>query len=148
MSPARARGLGRGRRDVLSALSAPIYVKSLVDAALRRKSRFVVTPKGATSSPDRLSTFRIHLLWGGLFGTSLTASFFLGAYPRGDADVGRPRARAVPGAGGHLVRRDGAGPAPPGGGAGRTDRACGQPGPVRPGEGPGRGVRPVTPGAL
>ncbi|MEU0843409.1 glycosyltransferase family 2 protein [Streptomyces sp. NPDC005962] len=78
VSPHEPEGSGGLAGMALSALSAPIYVKSLFDAALRRKSRFVVTPKGDSSSPDRLSTFRIHLLWGGLFGTALTASFFLG----------------------------------------------------------------------
>ncbi|MFI0776037.1 glycosyltransferase family 2 protein [Streptomyces sp. NPDC021212] len=78
VSPHEPEGSGGLAGMLLSALSAPIYVKSLFDAALRRKSRFVVTPKGDSSSPDRLSTFRIHLLWGGLFGTSLVASFFLG----------------------------------------------------------------------
>ena len=39
---------------VMSALSAPIYAKSLIDAVLRRKSRFVVTPKGDSASPDTL----------------------------------------------------------------------------------------------
>ncbi|MFK4274453.1 hypothetical protein ACI2L5_57950, partial [Streptomyces milbemycinicus] len=63
---------------LLSALSAPIYAKSLCDAVLRRTSRFVVTPKGDSSSPDRLTTFRIHLLWAGVFGCSLIGSFFLG----------------------------------------------------------------------
>ncbi|MFD7505317.1 glycosyltransferase family 2 protein [Streptomyces sp. NPDC059850] len=78
VSPHEPEGSGGLAGMLLSALSAPIYVKSLFDAVLRRKSRFVVTPKGDSSSPDRLSTFRIHLLWGGLFGTSLAASFFLG----------------------------------------------------------------------
>ncbi|MEU1806386.1 glycosyltransferase family 2 protein [Streptomyces sp. NPDC019937] len=78
VSPHEPEGSGGLAGMLLSALSAPIYVKSLFDAVLRRKSRFVVTPKGDSSSPDRLSTFRIHLLWGGLFGASLAASFFLG----------------------------------------------------------------------
>ncbi|WFB10344.1 glycosyltransferase [Streptomyces sp. LX-29] len=61
----------------LSALSAPIYARSLLDAALRRRSRFVVTPKGDSASPDRLATFRIHLLWCVVFGGSFVASLFL-----------------------------------------------------------------------
>jgi hypothetical protein len=48
---------------IMSALSAPLYARSLLDAALRRKSSFVVTPKGDSSSPDTLfGTFRIHLI--------------------------------------------------------------------------------------
>jgi hypothetical protein len=61
----------------MSALSAPIYLKSLGEAVLRRPSRFVVTPKGDDASPDRLLTFRIHLFWAGLLATSLTASVIL-----------------------------------------------------------------------
>ncbi|MET7763568.1 glycosyltransferase family 2 protein [Streptomyces sp. NPDC005393] len=78
VSPHEPEGSGGLAGMLLSALSAPIYAKSLCDAVLRRSSRFVVTPKGDSSSPDRLSTFRIHLLWAGVFGSSLTGSFFLG----------------------------------------------------------------------
>ncbi|WAP55153.1 glycosyltransferase family 2 protein [Streptomyces sp. S465] len=78
VSPHEPEGSGGLAGMLLSALSAPIYAKSLCDAALRRTSRFVVTPKGDSSSPDRLSTFRIHLLWAGVFGSSLIGSFFLG----------------------------------------------------------------------
>ncbi|AEM86101.1 glycosyltransferase family 2 protein [Streptomyces violaceusniger] len=82
VSPHEPEGSGGLAGMLLSALSAPIYAKSLCDAALRRTSRFVVTPKGDSSSPDRLSTFRIHLLWAGVFGSSLVSSFFLGhAHP-------------------------------------------------------------------
>ncbi|WP_435241451.1 glycosyltransferase family 2 protein [Streptomyces cucumeris] len=78
VSPHEPEGSGGLAGMLLSALSAPIYAKSLCDAVLRRTSRFVVTPKGDSSSPDRLSTFRIHLLWAGVFGSSLVASFFFG----------------------------------------------------------------------
>ncbi|GLV74710.1 glycosyl transferase [Streptomyces hygroscopicus subsp. hygroscopicus] len=78
VSPHEPEGSGGLAGMLLSALSAPIYAKSLCDAVLRRTSRFVVTPKGDSSSPDRLTTFRIHLLWAGVFGCSLIGSFFLG----------------------------------------------------------------------
>ncbi|GAA1119866.1 cellulose synthase catalytic subunit [Streptomyces javensis] len=78
VSPHEPEGSGGLAGMLLSALSAPIYAKSLCDAVLRRTSRFVVTPKGDSSSPDRLATFRIHLLWAGVFGSSLVGSFFLG----------------------------------------------------------------------
>ncbi|QKV95832.1 glycosyltransferase [Streptomyces sp. NA02950] len=78
VSPHEPEGSGGLAGMLLSALSAPIYAKSLCDAVLRRTSRFVVTPKGDSSSPDRLSTFRIHLLWAGVFGSSLIGSFFFG----------------------------------------------------------------------
>lgn len=78
VSPHEPEGSGGLAGMLLSALSAPIYAKSLFDAMLRRSSRFVVTPKGDSSSPDRLSTFRIHLLWAAVFGSSLIGSFFFG----------------------------------------------------------------------
>nr|WP_232544365.1 glycosyltransferase family 2 protein [Streptomyces buecherae] len=78
VSPHEPSGSSGTAGMALSAISAPIYAKSLCDAVLRRKSRFVVTPKGDSSSPDRLATFRIHLLWAVVFGGSLLAAPFLG----------------------------------------------------------------------
>ncbi len=61
---------------VMSALSAPIYARSLMDAVLRRKSKFVVTPKGDSASPDTLfGTFRVHWFFILIFGGSLMAGF-------------------------------------------------------------------------
>lgn len=79
VSPHEPEGSSGAAGMVMSALSAPIYARSLIDAVLRRKSRFVVTPKGDSASPDRLlSTFRTHILWTLVFGGSLAASFFNG----------------------------------------------------------------------
>ncbi|MEV1043755.1 glycosyltransferase family 2 protein [Streptomyces sp. NPDC049916] len=79
VSPHEPEGSGGLAGMVMSALSAPIYARSLMDAVLRRKSSFVVTPKGDSSSPDTLfGTFRIHLFFIAVFGASMTASFFLG----------------------------------------------------------------------
>jgi hypothetical protein len=79
VSPHEPEGSGGVAGMVMSALSAPIYARSLMDAVLRRKSRFVVTPKGDSSSPDTLfGTFRIHLFFLLVFGGSLASSFFLG----------------------------------------------------------------------
>ncbi|MDX2648604.1 cellulose synthase catalytic subunit [Streptomyces sp. PA03-1a] len=79
VSPHEPEGSSGAAGMVMSALSAPIYARSLMDAVLRRKSRFVVTPKGDSASPDRLlSTFRVHLFWLLVFGGSLAASFFNG----------------------------------------------------------------------
>ncbi|CAO0835662.1 cellulose synthase (UDP-forming) OS=Streptomyces microflavus OX=1919 GN=Smic_57720 PE=4 SV=1 [Streptomyces microflavus] len=61
----------------MSALSAPIYLKSLGSAVLRTDGRFVVTPKGGQVSPDRLLTFRIHLFWAAVLLSSLAASVYL-----------------------------------------------------------------------
>jgi hypothetical protein len=64
---------------VMSALSAPIYARSLMDTVLRRKSKFVVTPKGDSASPDTLfGTFRIHLFFILVFGGSIAAGLTLG----------------------------------------------------------------------
>jgi hypothetical protein len=50
-----------------STLSTPIYVASYVGALLRRTAGFVVTPKGDSASPDRLSTFRHGLAWAAFY---------------------------------------------------------------------------------
>ncbi|RFU84284.1 glycosyltransferase [Streptomyces triticagri] len=77
VSPHEPEGSGGLAGMAMSALSAPIYLKSLGEAVLRRPSRFVVTPKGNDASPDRLQTFRIHLGWAVLIATSLAASLVL-----------------------------------------------------------------------
>ena len=77
VSPHEPEGSGGLAGMAMSALSAPIYLKSFGAALLRRPSRFVVTPKGGDASPDRLLTFRIHLFWAAVLGTSLAASVVL-----------------------------------------------------------------------
>ncbi|MGW4301849.1 glycosyltransferase family 2 protein [Streptomyces sp. NPDC004646] len=83
VSPHEPEGSGGVAGMVMSALSAPVYARSLLDAVLRRKSRFVVTPKGESASPDTLfGTFRIHWFFIAVFAGSLTAGFALGhAHP-------------------------------------------------------------------
>lgn len=79
VSPHEPEGSGGLAGMVMSALSAPLYARSLMDAVLRRTSSFVVTPKGDSSSPDTLfGTFRIHLFFLLVFGGSIAASFVLG----------------------------------------------------------------------
>jgi len=79
VSPHEPEGSGGLAGMVMSALSAPVYARSLMDTVLRRKSSFVVTPKGDSSSPDTLfGTFRIHLFFILVFGGSIAASFVLG----------------------------------------------------------------------
>ncbi|MEV6778070.1 glycosyltransferase family 2 protein [Streptomyces syringium] len=79
VSPHEPEGSGGLAGMVMSALSAPIYARSLMDAVLRRKSNFVVTPKGDSASPDTLfGTFRVHLFFLVVFGGSLAASFWFG----------------------------------------------------------------------
>ncbi|MFD7287270.1 glycosyltransferase family 2 protein [Streptomyces sp. NPDC059863] len=79
VSPHEPEGSGGLAGMAMSAMSAPLYARSLMDAVLRRKSSFVVTPKGDSSSPDTLfGTFRIHLFFILIFGGSLVSSFFFG----------------------------------------------------------------------
>ncbi|MCX2967347.1 MULTISPECIES: glycosyltransferase family 2 protein [Streptomyces] len=78
VSPHEPEGSGGLAGMAMSAICAPIYARSVVAAVLRRGCGFVVTPKGATASPDRLSTFRVHLLWCGVLGSGFLASFALG----------------------------------------------------------------------
>ena len=48
---------------LVSALTAPIYARSLMKVVLGRKLTFNVTAKGSSASPDRLWTFRYSLMW-------------------------------------------------------------------------------------
>ncbi|WP_221348084.1 glycosyltransferase family 2 protein [Streptomyces beigongshangae] len=77
VSPHEPEGSGGLAGMAMSALSAPIYLRSLGAALVRRPSRFVVTPKGDGTSPDRLLTFRVHLFWAAVLTASLAASFVL-----------------------------------------------------------------------
>ncbi|MET7775197.1 glycosyltransferase family 2 protein [Streptomyces mirabilis] len=79
VSPHEPEGSGGVAGMIMSALSAPIYARSLMDAVLRRKSKFVVTPKGDSASPDTLlGTFRIHLFFILVFAGSIVAGLLLG----------------------------------------------------------------------
>ncbi|MEU9384009.1 glycosyltransferase family 2 protein [Streptomyces sp. NPDC048279] len=76
VSPHEPEGSGGVAGMVMSALSAPVYARSLLDTVFRRRSRFVVTPKGESASPDTLfGTFRIHWFFILVFGGSLAAGF-------------------------------------------------------------------------
>lgn len=74
VSPHEPEGSGGLAGMAMSALCAPIYLKSLGSAVLRTRGRFVVTPKGGEASPDRILTFRIHLYWAAVLIVSLLAS--------------------------------------------------------------------------
>ncbi|GGS83963.1 glycosyltransferase family 2 protein [Streptomyces griseoviridis] len=77
VSPHEPQGSGGLAGMAMSAISAPIYLKSFSEALLRRPSRFVVTPKGEGASPDRPLTFRIHLTWAFLLVSALIGSAVL-----------------------------------------------------------------------
>ncbi|MFE5656454.1 glycosyltransferase family 2 protein [Streptomyces sp. NPDC056517] len=78
VSPHEPEGSGGLAGMAMSAFSAPIYLKSLGSAVLRTRGRFVVTPKGGETSPDRIMTFRIHLFWAAVLIASLAASVHFG----------------------------------------------------------------------
>ncbi|MCZ9337011.1 glycosyl transferase, partial [Streptomyces sp. TRM76130] len=82
-SPHEPEGSGGVAGMVMSALSAPLYAKALIDAVLRRKSKFVVTPKGDSASPDTwFGTFRYHWYFILIFAASMAAGFVYGhAHP-------------------------------------------------------------------
>jgi cellulose synthase/poly-beta-1,6-N-acetylglucosamine synthase-like glycosyltransferase len=61
-----------------STLCTPIYVSSFLSAMLRRRSGFVVTPKGDSASPDRFATFAPGLRWAGIYTALLVTALVLG----------------------------------------------------------------------
>jgi hypothetical protein len=83
VSPHEPEGSGGVAGMIMSALSAPLYAKALIDSVLRRKSKFVVTPKGDSASPDTwFGTFRYHWYFIAIFSGSITAGFVYGhAHP-------------------------------------------------------------------
>ncbi|WP_441245957.1 glycosyltransferase family 2 protein [Kitasatospora sp. McL0602] len=78
VSPHEPEGSSGVAGMVMSALCGPIYAASLLQALVRRRSRFVVTPKGGSASADRIGAFRIHLFWVLVFGGALGASYLTG----------------------------------------------------------------------
>lgn len=78
VSPHEPAGSSGVAGMVMSALCGPVYAASFLQALLRLRSRFVVTPKGSSASPDRVATFRLHLFWALVFGGALAVSFRTG----------------------------------------------------------------------
>ncbi len=111
---------------LISALSAPIYVSSLVAVALRRKGGFVTTPKGDSASADSIATFRRHLQWSVIFGLPLAASFAFGNDHPAMRIWSARLARDLPAAGRDLALRPGA-PDPDAQSARPATRARGRP---------------------
>ncbi|GIF12410.1 glycosyltransferase family 2 protein [Actinoplanes teichomyceticus] len=74
VSPHEESGSTGLRGMLASTLCTPIYVSSLIGAALRRTAGFVVTPKGDSTSPDRLATFRPGLRWAAFYAVLLAVS--------------------------------------------------------------------------
>ncbi|WP_078589290.1 MULTISPECIES: glycosyltransferase family 2 protein [Streptomyces] len=78
VSPHEPAGSSGVAGMAMSALCGPIYAASLLQALVRRRSRFEVTPKGRSASTDRLGTFRYHLFWTLVFGGAIAASYVTG----------------------------------------------------------------------
>ncbi|MEV0727570.1 glycosyltransferase family 2 protein [Polymorphospora sp. NPDC050346] len=78
VSPYEAEGSAGLKGMLMSVISAPIYAAMLVSTFLRRPARFVVTPKGESSSSDGLRTFRNHIGWMVVFAGALGVAFALG----------------------------------------------------------------------
>ncbi|HKX72808.1 MAG TPA: glycosyltransferase family 2 protein [Candidatus Saccharimonadales bacterium] len=82
VSPHEERGTLGVPGMLVTMLCAPIYASAFVKTILRRKTSFVVTPKGSSSSPDRLLTFKDHIMWGALIVGFLAYSSITGnSYP-------------------------------------------------------------------
>jgi cellulose synthase/poly-beta-1,6-N-acetylglucosamine synthase-like glycosyltransferase len=63
VSPHEREGSSGLSGMLVSALTAPIYARSLLKVAFGRPLTFNVTAKGSSASPDRLWTFRYSLMW-------------------------------------------------------------------------------------
>ena len=77
VSPHESSGSSGVAGMFISVLAAPIYVVALIGTLVRTGSSFVVTPKGASRSVDRLATFRWHLGWGAVLAMALGASLWM-----------------------------------------------------------------------
>lgn len=78
VSPYEAEGSAGLKGMLMSMLSAPVYAAMLISTLLRRPAKFVVTPKGESSSQDGLRTFRNHLGWVAVLVVALVTAFVLG----------------------------------------------------------------------
>jgi cellulose synthase/poly-beta-1,6-N-acetylglucosamine synthase-like glycosyltransferase len=74
VSPHEPRGSAGAAGMLISVLTAPIYVRALIGTLLPGRARFVVTPKGAARSVDRLATFRWQQAWASLLGVALVVA--------------------------------------------------------------------------
>jgi hypothetical protein len=70
VSPHEPEGSGGVAGMAMSVMASPVYLRAALDTLLRRSSRFVVTPKGDSASKDTVSTFKQHLAWAALFGST------------------------------------------------------------------------------
>ncbi|GAA1032983.1 cellulose synthase catalytic subunit [Virgisporangium ochraceum] len=73
--PPGSRGL---KGMLMSVLAAPLYAVQLLSTLGRRPAKFVVTPKGSSSSSDGLRTFRNPIGWAVLLVGAIVVSFVRG----------------------------------------------------------------------
>jgi cellulose synthase/poly-beta-1,6-N-acetylglucosamine synthase-like glycosyltransferase len=78
VSPHEKEGSAGVAGMLISAMTAPVYVASMVAVLLRRKGGFVTTPKGDATTRDSIATFRVHLWWAVAFGVPLGVSAMVG----------------------------------------------------------------------
>ena len=104
VSPYEPEGSSGIKGMLMSIFAAPIFAASLIATILRLPAKFVVTPKGLSSSADHILTFRRHLQWAALLIGAIVLAIFQGYADARRAAVARRRAgrlprpaRAVPG---------------------------------------------------
>ena len=104
VSPYEPEGSSGIKGMLMSIFAAPIFAASLIATILRLPAKFVVTPKGLSSSADHILTFRRHLQWAALLIGAIVLAIVQGYAAPGRAAVARrgagrlPRAaRALPG---------------------------------------------------
>jgi cellulose synthase/poly-beta-1,6-N-acetylglucosamine synthase-like glycosyltransferase len=75
VSPYEPPGSRGVKGMAMSIIAAPIYAVQLFSTVFRRPAKFVVTPKGSSTSSDGLRTFRNHLGWMVLLAGAIVTSF-------------------------------------------------------------------------
>ena len=78
VSPYEPEGSSGVKGMLMSIFASPIFAASMIAALLRLPARFVVTPKGLSSSADHILTFRRHLQWAVLLVAAIVTSVAMG----------------------------------------------------------------------
>ncbi|WP_345341087.1 glycosyltransferase family 2 protein, partial [Actinomycetospora succinea] len=78
VSPYEAEGSSGVKGMLMSIFAAPIFAASLIATILRLPAKFVVTPKGLSSSADHILTFRRHLQWAALLAGAIVLAIIQG----------------------------------------------------------------------
>ena len=78
VSPYEPEGSSGIKGMLMSIFAAPIFAASLIATILRLPAKFVVTPKGLSSSADHILTFRRHLQWAALLIGAIVLAIFQG----------------------------------------------------------------------